>query len=306
MATSGSYDYNRTRSQLVNGALRLCRALGRGRTASADEEANAVEAMNMMFKSWSTQGLKLWKQKDAYLFVQKGTSSYAMGSWHVTESYSETTLGVAASSGASTITVASVSGIATTYYIGVELDGGTIHWTTVNGAPSGLVVTLTDALTDDCALGNTVFCYQTKAPRPLRIIDARRYTSTNEIPVDVISRNEYNMLPNKSQTGIVNQVYYHPTLSTGNLHIWNTGDTATDILKMTMLFPIEDMDASGNDPDFPQEWLEAIKYGLASRLGPEYGIPLQRQSYLDNMAEMFKEQLMDWDAEETSITIAPR
>lgn len=36
----------------------------------------------------------------------------------------------------------------------------------------------------------------------------------------------------------------------------------------------EDFLVTGDNPDFPQEWLDALKYGLAARLAPEYGYTL--------------------------------
>ena len=54
--------------------------------------------------------------------------------------------------------------------IGIELDDGTIQWTTINGAPAGSTVTLTDALTDDVASGNAVYVYTAKTNRPMKLL----------------------------------------------------------------------------------------------------------------------------------------
>lgn len=58
----------------------------------------------------------------------------------------DTTLTADASSGNLTITVADIAGIASGDVIGVKLNTGLYHFTTVNGAPSGSTVTLTAAL----------------------------------------------------------------------------------------------------------------------------------------------------------------
>ncbi|MDO8969906.1 MAG: hypothetical protein Q7U74_04400, partial [Saprospiraceae bacterium] len=57
-----------------------------------------------------------------------------------------TTLSANASGGDVTITVASITGIASGDIIGVKLNTGLYHFTTVNGAPAGSTVTLTAAL----------------------------------------------------------------------------------------------------------------------------------------------------------------
>lgn len=68
-----------------------------------------------------------------------------------------TTLTVAASKGDLTITVVSVTGIADGDSIGILLDDSTIHWTTVNGTPAALIVSLDEALSGDAASGKTVY-----------------------------------------------------------------------------------------------------------------------------------------------------
>lgn len=68
----------------------------------------------------------------------------------------DTTLSVAAVSTDTTITVASATGISSGDNIAVLLDDGTTHFTTVNGAPSGSVVTLTAAMPGAAAIGNDV------------------------------------------------------------------------------------------------------------------------------------------------------
>jgi polygalacturonase len=68
----------------------------------------------------------------------------------------DTTVNSAASSGATTVTVASATGIGSGDLIGVLMDTGQTHWTTVSGAPAGNVVTLAVALTAAAAVGQTV------------------------------------------------------------------------------------------------------------------------------------------------------
>lgn len=59
-------------------------------------------------------------------------------------------------SGATTVTLSAVAGITTGDIIGINQDDRTTHWTTVNGAPVGNVVTLTAALTANAASGSRV------------------------------------------------------------------------------------------------------------------------------------------------------
>lgn len=299
MATSNSIDYNRTRNELINGALRLIGKAGRGKTASSADIDDAAEALELMIKAWQPK-VRLWKIKEATLFVTKGTSDYNLPGSHITLSYVSTTMKVAGAATDGTIDVNSITGISDGDYVGIELDDGTMQWTTVNGAPSGDTVTLTASLTGTAAIGNTVYAYTTQLIRPLRILDARR-NGTNDVPIDVVSREEYYALPTKSSTGEVNQVYYDPQLTTGTLHIWPTGNNADDRIQLTCAMPIEDFDSSNINPDLPQECLETIKFNLASRLGLEYGIDLNRQMYLDARAEKMFMDMTEFDNETTSV-----
>lgn len=300
MATSGSTDFTRTRNEIINGALRLIGKSGRGKTASAADIDDAAEALELMVKAWQASGVHLWKLKEATFFPIKGTASYSIPGAHCTHTYIETDVKVAGVATDLTIDVDSITGMASADYIGIQLDSGAMHWTTINGAPAGDTVTITDALPSAVAVDNTVYTYTTQIIRPLRVIDARRNDSS-DIPIEVVSRQEYYDLPNKTSTGSVNQVYYDPQLTTANLKIWPTGNKADDKIGLTLMMPIEDFDSSNINADFPQEWLKAIKWNLAADLGPEYGLDLRRQTYLDARARIFLEDVSDFDAEGGSV-----
>lgn len=300
MATSGSTDFTLTRDELLLGALRLVGKSGRGKTASAADIADAAEALELMGKQLQGTGVHLWKTQEATLFVNKGTASYSLPSWHCTQSYVSTTMKVAGVATDATIDVAAITGMTSADYIGIELDDGTMQWTTINGAPSGDTVTLTVALTGAAAIGNTVYAYTTQIVRPLKALSARRI-GTSDIPIDVVSKDEYLSLPNKTSNGEVNQVYYDPQLTTAKLYIWPTGNAADDRVQITFMMPIEDFDSSNINPDFPQEWLLALKFGIASLLGPEYGIALDRQMYLDSRAAAFLMMASEFDEEYASV-----
>ena len=297
MATSGSVDYNRNRDQIINGALRLCNVIGRGKAASADDISDASEALEMMIKALQAKGSFLWKSREATVFIDKVSQSYLLGptGGHATNSFRETTLSVAAAAAAGTVTVTTVTGIASGDYIGIELDDDTMQWTTINGAPAGSVLTLTTALTGAAAAGNTVYTYTTKMPRPLKILE------TDEATIQIVSNEEYTSLSSKDATGPVNQIHYRPTLVNGTLFVWPIGETATDRIKITYRSPIEDFDSASNDPDFPQEWLETLKFMLASRYGPEVPVGMRRQEWLTTTAENMLEDMLDYDTEDGSI-----
>lgn len=107
-----------------------------------------------------------------------------------------------------------------------------------------------------------------------RMLSVRRRTSSIDTPMNELSREEYYDLPTKSATGTPVSWYFDPQRSTRTLYIWPTASTAVaanTTLYFTYLRVIEDIDALENDPDVPQEWLEALIYNLAAKLALAYG-----------------------------------
>jgi len=222
----------------------------------------------------------------------------------------ETTTSADAANTDTTITATSISGIADGDAIGVVTSSSAIHWTTVNGAPSGSTITLTDALTSDVSSGATVYAYTAAddlIDRPLRIpsIERSNQNASPEIdtPMGKMSRDQYRSLPIKTTTGVPNQYYYDPKRSTGTLYIWPAPQVITDLLKINYLRPIQDFDSTANDPDFPQEWLETLKYQLATRLAAEYGRVLRPD--VAAIAADLLETLKGWDVEDTDTFFQP-
>ncbi len=142
--------------------------------------------------------------------------------------------------------------------------------------------------------------------KPLKVVQAFLHnTVTNiDIPMRVLTREEYNRLGNKTSTGQPIQLFYEPLLTTGVVHLFPVPDT-TSIADCTVVLvyqrPFEDFDASTDNPDFPQEWFNAIKFGLADLLAPEYGLPLQERQDLARRAKSLRDTALGFGTEEGSI-----
>ena len=134
-----------------------------------------------------------------------------------------------------------------------------------------------DTLTLVAAQGTDANPYQfgaggDKTYRPLRIENMRfQDSSGNERPMTHISRDEYDRLPDKDSTGEATLFHYDPQRDPAKLYIWpvlKSGGSGT--LVYTYQRAIYDFDVAGDEPDYPQEWFETLKYGLAARLAPVY------------------------------------
>jgi hypothetical protein len=140
--------------------------------------------------------------------------------------------------------------------------------------------------------------------KPLKIIQAFiRDSSNNDTPMRVITRQEYNVLGNKASSGRPIQIFYEPLGDYGVLHVFPTPsstDASGNTLYIVYQRPFEDFDASTDNPDFPQEWYEVLKYQLATRLAGEYQIDLQIRQALIGEAASLKEAALSFGTEEGS------
>lgn len=143
-------------------------------------------------------------------------------------------------------------------------------------------------------------------PKPLKVLQAfyRNTTSNVDIPIRIITKQQYLMLGNKTTTGTPIQIYYEPLLDTGILHVFptpGTTDASAGTIYIIYQRPYEDFDASTDTPDFPQEWYDAVTYGLASRLAPEYGVPIGDRKTLFQEMTLIKQDALNFGLEEGSL-----
>lgn len=143
-------------------------------------------------------------------------------------------------------------------------------------------------------------------PKPLRVIQAWNHNSDSDIdiPMRLLTKQEYNMLGNKGTSGNPIQCYYDPGLSYGTLYLFPVpGATEPANTWITLVYqrPFEDFDASTDTPDFPQEWYDALTYGLATRLAPEYGLDATARKQLWQEMTLIKQDALNFGVEEGSL-----
>ena len=343
MTTSGTVTFTMTRDDICNASLRLVGAIDPENTAGAttNQVTYAAQALNLLIKQWEAIGLQLWERRYGAIFPQVNQQVYVLGDPSASSGdhacvssplgygFIKTNLTNPAVAGATTIVLDTISTqsvalapvkrdvpmasvglpaitIASTWYIGIQQDNGIIFWTTVNGAPSGTTVTLTAGLTYAASASNTVYSYQTKLVRPLRVLDGFfRQNAGNDIPALIIPRENYNRFGMKSSNGTTIQLYYDPSENKGNLYVYPTTNVINGVLYIEYTSPIQDMDASSDNFDFPQEWLNALKWNLALAIAPEYEVAETKFKQLQFMAEASFEMVKPYDQEFASMYIQP-
>lgn len=143
--------------------------------------------------------------------------------------------------------------------------------------------------------------------RPVKIISARRKDSSDiEVPVTMISRDEYDNIPLKTSDGKILNVYYDPQLGNGTMYVWPRADDITDTLEITYQRTFEDFDSASDTPDFPQEWYLALIYGLADILSDAYPVDPKIVRKINAKAFELKEHALNWSVEDDSIFFQPR
>lgn len=278
MATSGSVDFSVGRDEIIKASLRVARIIGKDATPDALHISTGSEALNMIVKQWQGKadfapGLKVWSRKTAYLFLQQGESQYDLGPTgdHWTGTYYSTTLDADEAAAQTILSVTSTTNMTAADNIGIVLDDGTIHWTTISSFVAGDTVTVASGLASAATSGNKVFWYTTKARRPLQVLTAvLRDTDSKDLPINSMSLEMFEGLYDKTADGDPQLFLYEPFLTNGKISFDVEPDDVTKVVRIVFLGSLEDFDALADTPDYPQEWFRALKFQLAMDLWGEY------------------------------------
>lgn len=150
---------------------------------------------------------------------------------------------------------------------------------------------------------------------PTKILHAfvRNIASSTDSPLVLLTKQEYDMFNTKFQTGTVNQFYYDPPGPQsagyqGFLYLLqppNATFAADYVLYLTGVFPLENFDAAGDQPDMPNFYYNALVWALADQLAMEAGVPIAVQDRISRKAEYHRNVALAYDMEEGSLFIQP-
>lgn len=275
MATSGSADFSVTEANIIDDALLEHGVIASGATANTNQVTEGRRRLNMIVKQWQGKsdfapGLKVWTRKRATLFLEEGKASYVIGpsgdrvipSALITRTY--LTAAVAASQGS--ITLATVTGMSAPDVVGIALDDGSIHWTSIISGPAGNVIDIASGPASAASIGRDVWVYPDTSvmTRPLELIYVNRRNSDEEdTPLFPMTLEEYEGIGDKDAAGTPSLHYYEQGRLTGELFFDYAATIEEETIELTYLRPIEDFDAATDEPDYPQEWFRPLVYQLA-------------------------------------------
>lgn len=149
-------------------------------------------------------------------------------------------------------------------------------------------------------------------PFPVKMLQANLVSDSDQTSIDmqILSRFDFNLLPPTAagSGGQPVNITYQPFVNYGVVSVWPTPSTAVALdrtLVITYQSPLEYFGATGDTPDFPQQWANALVYGLAVLLADEYGVPIQDKQWLERQADKYYLKALDGAYEDTTIFFQP-
>lgn len=292
MSTSGSWDYSLTAADIIKAAYEDLGVIAPGATVSSANSVMALTRLNLLVKQYQghsdgSPGVKIHTRQRITLMLAKGQQSYLIGPGatdaRASTSVGRTTLSAAEALGQTTISITSNTD-ATSYpgstltmaaadIVGIQLDDGTLQWSTISGTPSSTMV-VANALTGAAASGNRVYWFTARAQRfPILETALLRNADMSDTPLGVyteVSQYEFGVA-SKYADGDPTAMLVEPL----RIQTRITFDTQpTDLSKtvvLTVLYPAEDYDATTDDIAYPQEALRFLSWELAFALSASVG-----------------------------------
>ena len=296
MATSGSYNYSATALSIVTEALEFNGVSHSGQAITADDMTTCLRSLNIMSKQWSgnfdfAPGLKAFSRKTGYLFLQDGQGRYTLGPSgdNASLSYKTTTMRIAGIATNTTLEVTSTTGMTAADNIGIELNSGTIFWTTISSVTdSDTLVIPATGLTSASAIGNRIFTYTTKLIRPLYMETVSvRDVDGNDSGLAEMTRNHYEAIYVKSTESSPSKYLYENTLTDGTFTLDTYPNNIRNVVRMVFMATAEDYDTQTDDISYPQEWFLPLAVGLAKITAPKFG-----QTWSVDKEDIYKNALM--------------
>lgn len=142
-------------------------------------------------------------------------------------------------------------------------------------------------------------------PFPVKLLQAFRTESGAKIPMEIVAREDFNILPTSS-SGSPIKINYQPFVNYGTISLWPTpASSNTSTITLVYQRPYQYFTTSTETMDFPEEWYSAIIYHLAVRLAPEWGVPLPDRQMLLQEAKMYTEDALMVGQEDGSFFVMP-
>lgn len=307
MATSGSWDYSATATTIIQAAWEDLGIIIAGGTVPTADAAMALIRLNYLTKQWQgtadgAPGIKLNTRQRITLMLAKGQQTYLVGP-AATDARASTLVGrttVNSNYASGTSIIAAANTDTATYpgttvtmtsadFIGVQLNDGTIGWTTLNGTPGSTTLTLTAGFSVAAGVGNYIWWFTKRAQRfPVLETAVLRNSQGIDVGLRIYRQvSDYENLPDKQADGDPWALLCEPLRINTRITLSSQPTDVTKQINMTVLYPAEDYDSASDDIAYPQEAFLALTAGLAKICAPSKGVvwtPLMETNYQQAMA----------------------
>lgn len=146
----------------------------------------------------------------------------------------------------------------------------------------------------------------TNTPRPVRILQAfLRNADGTDVPIAIMSWEDYNAMGSKSQASQVTQIYYDPQLVNGMVTVYGVPPDSSSTLMLLIQRQLQDVNLGTDNPDVPQEAYHMLKWKLIEEVGLEYGVKVSTLQIAANKAAQLEGQFEDANQEQTSHFFVP-
>lgn len=297
MALSGTWTFTVTRDDIIREAMLNIGAIGEAETPTAQEVTDCARKLNMLVKQWMSSndqapGLKMWERQRGELFLSQTQGVYSLGPtgdfWAASaafadtfsQTYAQTQTIAAANTGDTTLSVQSTDQMAALDKIGIVINGD-LFWTTIFSVDTETGITLDSSLPAPVSIGAYVFNYTVQAQRPLAIVTCvLRDVNNNDTPMNVMTLQDYEILPTKTQTTFQADptAYYYEsqftqadglTVTNGNGVLYLDIGGAQDVTKhlhIVYMRSIMDLNNPTDNVEYPQQWYRALCWGLSREI----------------------------------------
>ena len=333
MARSASANFTRTRSEIIQMALRKVGALRQGETPLADMNQEASDVLNVMVKSWQAEGIHLWTVEEttqilttsSVVIASNGSADYECTRNHVASASTRpisganytsywkaltTTAGSAWVTGTQYKSICNIALIDTVLGTdGYDYQCFKSHTSSASDRPiTGANYATYWVMLNTAVAGTWVTATNYNGEDVLDIAEgAFIRDGTTDTPITPLTREEWMGLGSKFTTlGIPSRFWFNSSL-TPEIFFFPYPDDDDYILHYPKIRRLEDFDAAGDTADFTVKWLNALIYGLATELSDEYGLPLAERDRIAIKAEAYRARAKTDDNEKTgSVFISPQ
>lgn len=301
-----------TPRNLINSALRAIDAIAETETPTNDMFEDSRELLNMLLDSWSAEELLPNDYVQKSFDLGAGTVNYTIVDGDAVDADGVSVAQTMSGSGSQDLTITgalATGGVATMdvpRHVSITSDADdsgrtfTITGTNTYGdviteaitGPSSTTVygikqfkTVTTVNIDDDSTGELTVGSGTiiDIRRPLKVMSAFCRTSAGvDTPVLIASRERYNEISDKDESGVPTKLYYDRLYPSGELYIHPVPAVSTYDLHLDLWLPFETIAATAIDTDInlPSEYLLAFRWNLAAELAPEFGKAVQEFIYV--------------------------